>query len=132
MQRADLPLELLDAVVIVECQTDGEGEADRRRAEKELLPANLLRRGKGLLRGRGRGSVDRRGGLGVTLFRLLKAQKLIDAHAVETAELHELAQLGLGRAVLPLGDSLTGDVQPFGQLLLREARRAAELIEFFT
>ena len=130
MQRADLPLELLDAVVIVECQTDGEGEADRRRAEKELLPANLLRRGKGLLRGRG--SFDRRGGLGVTLFRLLKAQKLIDAHAVETAELHELAQLGLGGAVLPLGDGLTGDVQSFGQLLLREARRAAELIEFFT
>ena len=124
MQRADLPLELLDAVVIVECQTDGEGEADRRRAEKELLPANPLRRGSG--------SVDRRGGLGVTLFRLLKAQKLIDAHAVETAELHELAQLGLCRAVLPLGDGLTGDVQPFGQLLLREARRAAELIEFFT
>ena len=132
MQRADLPLELLDAVVIVECQTDGEGEADRRRAEKELLPANLLRRGKGLLRGSGRGIVDRRGGLGVTLFRLLKAQKLIDAHAVETAELHELAQLGLGGAVFPLGDGLTGDVQPFGQLLLREARRAAELIEFFT
>ena len=130
MQRADLPLELLDAVVIVECQTDGEGEADRRRAEKELLPANLLRRGKGLLRGRG--SFDRRGGLGVTLFRLLKAQKLVHAHAVETAELHELAQLGLGGAVLPLGDGLTGDVQPFGQLLLREARRAAELIEFFT
>lgn len=101
MQGADLPLELLDAVVIVECQTDGEGEADRRRAEKELLPANLLQRGKGLLRGSGRGSVDRRGGLGVTLFRLLKAQKLIDAHAVETAELHELAQLGLGGARLP-------------------------------
>ena len=132
MQRADLPLELLDAVVIVECQTDGEGEADRRRAEKELLPANLLRRGKGILRRRGRGRVDRRGGLGVTLFRFLKAQKLIDAHAVETAELHELAQLGLGGAVLPLGDGLTGDVQSFGQLLLREARRAAELIEFFT
>jgi len=37
-------------------------------------------------------------GLGITLFRLLKAQKLIDAHAVETAELHELAQLGLGGA----------------------------------
>ena len=132
MQRADLPLELLDAVVIVECQTDGEGEADRRRAEEELLPQRLLRCGKSLLRGRGRGSFDRRGGLGVTLFRLLKAQKLIDAHAVETAELHELAQLGLGGAVLPLGDGLTGDVQPFGQLLLREARRAAELIEFFT
>jgi len=98
LQRADLPLELLDAVVIVECQTDGEGEADRRRAEEELLPANLLRRGKSFLRGSGRGSVDRRGGLGVTLFRFLKAQKLIDAHAVETAELHELAQLGLGGA----------------------------------
>lgn len=40
--------------------------------------------------------------------------------------------LSMGKPVLPLGDGLTGDVQSFGQLLLREARRAAELIEFFT
>ena len=132
MQGADLPLELLDAVVIVECQTDGEGEADRRRAEKELQAQRFLRLGSAQRR------LCRCGGIGggirpcLGFFSLLKAQQHVDAHAVETAELHELAQLGLGGAVLPLGDGLTGDVQSFGQLLLREARRAAELIEFFT
>ena len=90
----------LQAPLIMMSQNRQE-EKDRRRAEKELLPPRLLRCGKSLLRGRGRGSVDRRGGLGVTLFRLLKAQKLIDAHAVETAELHELAQLGLSGARFP-------------------------------